>query len=603
MCAFSLATSSTPTDVLRHFHHIRLGAIRRHLEQNADVKVNAIKAMRLLLGTLYNTQLVFPRRLADSLVRLKDQPLIQQSDVQAVPELNLRIHARWLADELRNYTPWPRHDELQKSESEKILKTWAKSAQKVFLAGLSSALAEQESFEDVLDIRKELFEAWPWADSRLPGLHSADVVDQLREVINARLSSIIKTRVARLKLVCVCTRKEMESEVSVASIATTLWSPSVVDMDVTIGAERFKEQILSSYSGTSPSICRVIAAYDDWVSTVTAIQVQLKAVRDIRWDDDFSDELDNLDSRQTLLSEDDPRTLSKSLTSALDEESKALLLEFTNISISNGANERAGSLATMLLRVLREISRRAVLQDRLIAAVALPVTTSADVINPLQSTVAAFVAIAASGVLSKSLNRFARSRAVMGRTLWEGNPQLPSQPSTMVLKFLKVLTTEMANLGADLWSAGAVDALKASTKEMVAEHVDKAWLDIVAITSNSINGNTDHDQEDAHANGVDAGLPGGLDGEAPEPVARDDTQRQVVKDKMAQLALDLHYLRIALANSCNDTSHEQDLFIGVITKVIEAAEFGQSEVARLQKNATDYWKRTYLLFALLVPSI
>src|SRR4051794_38878422 len=34
MCAFSLATSSSPTDVLRHFTHVRLQAIAAQLDRN-----------------------------------------------------------------------------------------------------------------------------------------------------------------------------------------------------------------------------------------------------------------------------------------------------------------------------------------------------------------------------------------------------------------------------------------------------------------------------------------------------------------------------------------------------------------------------------------
>jgi hypothetical protein len=599
MCAFSLATSSTPSDVLQHFLKIRLRAIQWHLEQDEDIKSHAIKAMHLLLNTLRNSQTIFPKRLSDSLVRLKDLPLIRQADVQSVVELQLSTHARWLADELKNYTPWPRHDELQKPEADRILRAWAKGTQKAFVAGLQRALHNVVGFEDVLAVRQHLFQAWPWNDNRLPGLRSADVVDELREAFNDRLTAIIRAQVSDLSMVCKSARGFITSSI-LAKSELSLWDSSLITLDIGAGGHQFKNAILTSYNSIDSSSSPPIQSFDKWITGVKQIQADLKQMKDAHWDEDFGDDEDEMDSRRTLLSEDDPRALGDCLTAALNSESGTMLKDFHSLILDMNADADTGRQAITLLRVLREISKRAVVQDKLLADVSLSLTTSRDIIQPLHASIASATSIKSEVLLTKSLTRFSKNQFVIERALWEGKPPLPAQPSAMTFKFLKTVTAEMAELGADLWSEAAVTGLKKVLTDLVVSLVRNAVQAIADAVDSAprTNGTKSHAEDDVSNGETNSEDTATGNGDHDEPTEGSSQNTQISKEKLTQLVMDLNYLDAALGS----TKQGPSLLQRLIDQAVTGAGLGEAEQARLHKSATDYWKRTYLLFALLTPS-
>ena len=171
MCAYALVTSSPPTDVLNHFHKSRLDKMNSDLKRGGDeLAKHSTSALKLCIQTCLDTQTIFPRRLADGLAKLKTQPLIQDSGVRDLYELNLDVHARWIGDEARNYTPWPRHDELQRPEAERILHRWSRDAIAAFLKGIKTALDSEERLKEVAHLRQELIETWILSGSRMAGV-------------------------------------------------------------------------------------------------------------------------------------------------------------------------------------------------------------------------------------------------------------------------------------------------------------------------------------------------------------------------------------------------------------------------------------------------
>ena len=56
--------------------------------------------------------------------------------------MKLDIHEHWISEEVRQYTPYPRTDELQKAGAERLLRTWGKAALKAYLAGLKTVLVQ-----------------------------------------------------------------------------------------------------------------------------------------------------------------------------------------------------------------------------------------------------------------------------------------------------------------------------------------------------------------------------------------------------------------------------------------------------------------------------
>ncbi|KIV99094.1 hypothetical protein, variant 1 [Verruconis gallopava] len=596
MCAYALAMSSTPSDVMQHFLNVRMRAIQWHLAQDSNTQTHVLKAMRLLLSTLQNSQLLFPKRLSEALLRLKDLPLVKQADVQSVTELRLDIHMRWLTDELRNYTPWPRHDELQKSEADRLIRGWAKSAQKAFVTGLAASLEEICNFDKILEIRQHLFEAWPWTDRRLPGLHSADVVDELREAFNERMAAIVQMQVKELNNVCKMIRGLLRNPGSV-SLEEPLWSSSLTDMEVGVGGQYFKNAILSSYNGIQISTSPILVYFDEWISSINQIQADLKKMRDAHWEDDLGvEEEDNeIDSRQTLLSKDDPRILGDCLSKALQNQAKSLSDDFRALlnevlSETESTNNNGTLGAVTLLRILREIFRRASVQDKILAEVTIPLI-STDLITPLHERLSRDMCTKVRGLLSKSLVRLENSPVLAGKALWEGKPPLPIQPSAMVFRLLKEVTGCMADLGADLWSEAAVRAVKNVLSAAIAEELKRTVLNLSTEPKSQVaNGDTSrvdgqHDSSSAEGGGNDSKVVEQADG------------KELRRDKLTQLAMDLTYLNTALSTRSRANLALQEL----IELVMGRIQLADAEKARVKKSATECWKRTYLLFALLVP--
>ncbi|KAF2397252.1 hypothetical protein EJ06DRAFT_584722 [Trichodelitschia bisporula] len=478
MCAFSLATSSTPTDVLRHFHHVRLEAIGWHFEQEDDGNAHVLAAMRLLIQTLQDSQQIFPKRLAAALAKLKEHPLLQQKDVRSVSQLSLDIHGRWIADELRNYTPWPRHDELQKAEADKQLKAWSKQALARFLAGLKSVLVKNREFRDVMRLRKDVLEAWPWSTRRLPGIEPSDVLEELRELFNGRLGAIIRDRAREVEQIPKAILQELDSPQTPQT--SYLWDQDVIAMDYSNGATAFKQAVLDKYQGTNPSIAHIAALYDAWLGNITSTQALLKEMRDTHWDDELDDSDSDLefDSLQIQLSQDDPRLLDQALATTLEAASTSLHSSLSNLITPLTAAPPNPNTAAFLLRVLRALSQRAPPDPK--ASPSAPLSTLA---TPLHHALATAVTTPALNAFSTSLHRMLTARTFPAVVLWEGNPPLPTQPSRPTILFLKTLTQAMSASGPDLWAAGALTALRTICLEWIAEELDPRASRAPALTS------------------------------------------------------------------------------------------------------------------------
>ncbi|KAK5007338.1 hypothetical protein LTR39_005434 [Cryomyces antarcticus] len=78
-----------------------------------------------------------------------------------------------------------------------------------------------------------------------------------------------------------------------------------------------------------------------------------------------------------------------------------------------------------------------------------------------------------------------------------------------------------------------------------------------------------------------------------------DSKTLVRREQLTQLLFDVHYLKkafhVARGNIVDETP-----FTLLVHMIKDDAKVGDAEEGRLEKSATEYWKRTYLLFALLV---
>ncbi|PSN60294.1 hypothetical protein BS50DRAFT_506710 [Corynespora cassiicola Philippines] len=592
MCAYSLATSSTPTDVLRHFHLVRMEEVGNFLENTDALAENGIKALKLCIQTCLDTQSIFPRRLAESLAKLKVQPLVQDADVRALYELNLDVYYRWIGDEARNYTPWPRHDELQKTEAEKILHQWSKQSITTFLKGIKASLDQEQRLSEVASLRSDLIETWILSGSRMAGIKSANVLDDLRDTMNNQLENIVRARSQNLQQVVIELSKVLESGFSHnEEQGLSLWNIASTPMDLSNGAQAFKSAVLNIYQGRNEAVIKVASAFDHWMESVLEVKGIVKSMKEARWDDTFADDVDDLDdefgdSKQTLLNDDDPRLLEDATQDALADALDSLGKSVGQIvaRLNSGKEEDTVPRSVFVLRIVREIGDRIPklrLQER---STPPPSPFKPGLLKPLHAVLATHIIRPALDSYQKSLVAGTKSKS-RSYILWEGQPPLPAQPSPSTFRFLQDLVKSMGSQGSDLWAPSGVSILKSMVCDEIAA-IFKAHLEAVK--------KSDMEQEkevdpaaDATTGGEEQQSEGKKDGPLP-------TSEEARGQRLKQALFDVLYVERFVGTSNTD---------GAINDLVENLDkdTGLDDVlmGRLKKNASDYWRKTYLMFALL----
>jgi ribosomal protein L12E/L44/L45/RPP1/RPP2 len=593
MCAYALATSSTPTDVLHYFHKMRLDRMNNELRAGGDeLAKHGISALKLCIQTCLDTQTIFPRRLAEALGKLKAHPLIQDPDIRGLYELNLDVHDRWLGDEARNYTPWPRHDELQRPEAERILHRWSKDAIAAFLKGVQKALEGEERLKEVADLRQELIETWILSGSRMAGVKSANVLDDLRDTMNDKLEGIVRLRTNGLQNVVAQLTSRLDIVASSGNaVAPSLWDTTTKASDLSNGAQNFKSATLDTYQGRDESIISVTSAFDKWMESVLEVKGIVKSMKEARWDDTFADDVegesdDELgDSKQALLSDDDPKLLEEATQEALSEAMQNLSRSF-NAIVKKSDGEQSIQKATFMLRVVREIGDRIPrlrLQDR---ATPLASPFTREILQPLHTTLASRVTQLTMEVYKASLASSLKIKT-NSHILWEGHPPLPSQPSPSAFRFLRELNKEMGALGSDLWAPISVDVLKSKVADEVVKTVQQ-HLDAITASAKEQSPSTEKTDEENDESPTTA------EAEKPDTTAPSSGHNEVKEQRVKQLLFDLLYIQCFVRSAGAD-----DANLSALLQKADATDMDEAAMSRLKKNAADYAKKTYLLFALL----
>jgi para-aminobenzoate synthetase len=593
MCAYALVTSSAPSDVLQHFHKVRMDKIASELKRGDDeLAKHGISALKLCIQTCLDTQTIFPRRLAEGLTKLKAHPLIQDVDVRGLYELNLDVHDRWMGDEARNYTPWPRHDELQRPEAEKMLHGWSKEAISTFLKGIKKALQGEDRLQEVAHLRQELIETWILSGSRMAGIKSTNVLDDLRDTMNEKLESIVRGRTAELQGVVTELRSQLNSRVDSRELSSSLWSTTTNSADLSNGAQNFKATILNAYQGRDQFVVALTSAFDKWMDSVLEVKGIVKSMKEARWDDTFADDVDDEaddeigDSKQTLLSDDDPRLLEEVTQEALGETLQSLGASFSKIvdQVSRDEAGKAVQKAVFILRVVREISDRIPrlkLQEK---STPMDSPFASDTLQALYETLAAHVASPTVQAYKTSLAYSSKTRT-NSHILWDGSPPLPSQPSPSAFRFMRELNKSMASLGSDLWAPACIAVLK----PRVAKDVEGVWQDHVgAINAIAATKDEDAAEEAEDQEGTTNGAT------SAEKNGQSSSDLQELKDRrLKQLLFDALYISrfVATPDVANGLAD--------LAKKADVAQLDEAALNRLKKNAADYAKKTYLLFALL----
>ena len=629
MCAFSLATSSSPKDVTRHYHHIRLEAISENMGQGGDGHDSMLLALKVYVKTLKDTQAIIPVKLAHALEGLKSVSLFKSQDVYSLIELDLDVHERWIGDDIRTFTPYIRHDDLSKAEAERSLRQWAKTAFGSFLAGLRNRIQDVEDPGRLIDLRRQVFELWLSNHQHSTGVDSAETLDGLRDVFNLQSTRLIRIRTSKLGQVSFGVKNVLRDwQPGVSDLTPSLWDSSMTSMEFENGGKPFRERLATRLAGQNDVLNRVSLKYASYLESIEDLEEMIKKLREARWADevdDVDDEDDLLDNKQVLLSEDDPRLLQEELNTALHGAYTELQEALYKLPDQFDTTYN-GQQAAFLIRVWRELRHHLPksYQNAKLGKSSIP---------SLQHTIADEVLRVPLERCSTRIAKMSQAKLLQARPLWEGSPELPVSPSAWTYRFLLDLASSMNAYSSDLWSPQAVDALKKVLNLSIAPmlkgrqavevngHRDRDLLDGEDKREEEIEEEVKKDEEEieqrvkeenGEADGEEVGNSGEKDeiksekrGKPAEKQANgilsngnvSPEPEEEPEDGKIQRFFDVAYL--ANASAIKDLEGRDSQLISLQRSLAQELALEPKLIERMRKDAAEYWKRTSLLFALL----
>ncbi|KAL3425760.1 hypothetical protein PVAG01_02551 [Phlyctema vagabunda] len=586
LCACSLAKSLGAKEVLRHLLKVRGTAMSLAFEDDAERGAGhgILKALRLYTRTLLDVQALVPRRLAEALGVLKSKHLLEDASIQELEGLRLDVCEQWFGEEISDFTPYVRHDDLDGAQAVETLRSWAKEASKVLLAGFGNTLQRIADFKAVVGLRRKTLEVWIKDGGKARGFDPSIVLDGLREVINQRMIELLEARVAKLHLV----GTEIEGTLGawqqgVTNRKESLWDAATIDVDASHGAHSFKKSILARTNGNNDAVSKAVNGYQTWRHFIDEISGIVDELKKQRWDDDLENIEDDitLESRDALLSQEDPQLLRDHLHSSLERSFTELDAKVDSLLAAQKESTHIGDISIYIIRVLRSI-RGSLPNDESLKKFGL------SIIPSLHQHLSFAVSKSSVKGFTKSLSR----RRVAGRALWEGTPELPVQPSPGTFKLLHALSRDMATAGSDLWSPSAVGLLKQQIQQDLAKNWAAAVENQITTLANDDSKEVANSNEASPGNNVE-------DSETSEPTQDDQTKElRLVRQKewLIQALFDIYLLRCSLETA---STAGNDDFRQLKERVVELAELDASSKSRLEQSVNEYWKRTSLLFGLL----
>ncbi|SPQ22839.1 b4400384-6f98-44d9-bbf2-72ecfe979505 [Thermothielavioides terrestris] len=577
--AYSLATSSGARDVLAHFLRVRAKAIAMALhvdEEDEEDRVvrnpqDVLRALGLYTKTLQDVQALVPHELTEALVALKEERLLENASLKEMEGLRLDIYRRWCGDEIQFYTPFIRHDDLDGKQAREMLASWAEKGSEVLLQGLEKTLEGMAEFKAVVDLRTSVLKLWIAEGGKARGFDPSIMLNQLRDVINKHMLRVLEAKVAKLRLVGSEVSATLDAwREGVTDRHPSLWDVASFDTDLSNGSTLFTQDVVARLHGRNDAVSRAVTSFKSWFHVIDDVGQVVDQLRRQRWDNDV-DEIEDeetIEERQKLLSKDDPRALSEHLNRLLVEAFRRLDDQLTTLWKVQQGGPNNGVVAMYFLRLLRDMRAR-LPELEAVKGFGLSAVPS------LHEAVAAVVVLQPLDELaSVALAR----KTVVGRSLWEGDPELPSSPSPGAFKFLRNLTVAMGDAGGDLWSPAAVAVLK----RHLTKQISAAWLEALGALGGP------QDGENKNAEGAQTEEEGSKE----EGTSVNATASTGHQDLLIQWLLDIYYLGLFLGS-------DEDSFKELEEAVYPRSGLEPSAKERLNKAARDYFKRTRLLFGLL----
>lgn len=614
LCAYGLATLSGARDIIRHFLDVRGNAMASvfDVEEHRST-MDVVKGLELYTKTILDVQFLVPNKVAEALLSLRREVLLSDSSLRNLEGLRLDIYERWCSEAIQNYKPSIRHDDLDGKQAVEMLTKWSTKGSEVLLSGLEKTLERTTDFKTLTDMRTEVLQLWIRDGGKARGFDPSVMLDKLRQTINTHVMSVLDAKVHKLRLVGSEVASTLEVwHAGVTDTQQSLWGVDGLDMDLHHGAGLFAQDVIGRLYGRNDAVARAVTGYKSWASVIDDVEEVVEQLKRQRWDNDV-DEIEDeetIDQRQQALSRDDPAKLQERLDEALERAFKELDKQLAGLWEQGKDGENNGKIAMYLLRILRDI--RAKLPK-------LPTVKGfgLEMVPSLQEKLALTVAI--EPVVDFTDNPLAR-KLVVGRSLWEGSPELPTSPSPGVFRLLRNLTLAMSDAGTDLWSPSAVSILKKVVGKELSDRWTGALEGHLKVDKPGVGADKDikvdeeksDDGELVEAEEADDEKPaaagdGAQSGETEDTASNKEYERVAVgvdeaavaekarQDLLVQWLFDIALIQLPLSSSdAMDKLKELEETIWTETKLEDT-----SARQRMNRASQEYWKRSSLLFGLL----
>ena len=193
MCALALVKTSSPADLLRHFLSMRSNAISTILDPSTLNSESIHDTLKLFHSTLRDTEAIFPKKITEALQLMKSRPLFENPELRNMPGLNFHTNERWLPEDIREFIPWVRHDELERSRMHDSVRTWANRELETLNGSIKQVSAGMGDIESVVQLRRGILDSWRGNRSKL--LHviigKEEPRRKFRELLNERLVELL----------------------------------------------------------------------------------------------------------------------------------------------------------------------------------------------------------------------------------------------------------------------------------------------------------------------------------------------------------------------------------------------------------------------------
>lgn len=580
MYAFSLATNSSCSDVLRHFHHVRLNAISTITHSGASQKSQMIHGLQIWTRTMQDTQSFFPRQLATALAKLKSKPLFQDQAIRSIQEFDLEIHEMWIEDDIKNFIPYVRHDDLTISGAAQQLSSWVPSALRSYVSQLEQCLDSIDDFKSVLEIRHDCLRLWLNSRGRVIGISKSEAMNILRAAFQERLGALLSSQAESTTEIVSSVSKVLREwqDGSGEDSSSYLWDESLMSMDTAQNARALTTSVRSRLHGQSLPVIKILQEYEAWVRRINSVGSAISGLSSQKWEteevDEDEDDLDEVEDMQHRLGKEDPGDLADRLKGCLNDSIDNITRGIGQEQRNLAGDEKSGPKAVFLLRVLREMKQK--LPDG-----ASPRDVNFPYISDLHRLVAAPIVDKYIPVYHKAISKAATGINVPIRLLWDGAPELPIVPSAWPFRLLRSVHNEMSAIGLDIWTAKAAEELKILLQSALTDELKRV-----------------HDtlkKSDEYKNGSEKPIVNGnteTEGEDDQSIAE-----VAIQDSDIQLLFDVEYLEAALHSKDDESATAMTTFSsGLMQKI----DFPAESARRIKTSAKEYWKRSCLLFALLV---